>query len=65
MSIKTRRKNEVEGCHLIKVARHKTAAHGPAKLFVNKDIGTLMDIYLQYIRTAILKARSRFFNTNR
>ena len=21
-----------EGCHLIKVARHKTAAHGPARL---------------------------------
>ena len=59
--------DEVKGCHLIKVARHKTAAHGPARLFINKDIGTLMDIYLHDIR-ATIKPKSkelecRFFLT--
>ena len=59
--------NEVESCHLIKVARHKTEALGPARLFASKEITSLMNIYLQHIRTVIKpqskELQSRFFLT--
>ena len=45
--------DEAEGCYLIKVAQHKTASRVLARVFVNKDIGTLMDIYYHNVRSVI------------
>jgi len=59
--------DEAEGCYLIKVAQHKTASRGPARVFVNKDIGTLMDIYYHNVRSVIKPLctdyETRFFLT--
>jgi len=59
--------DEDKGSYLIKVARHKTAAKGPARVIANKETSTLMNFYLQNVRTVIKplckEYESRFFLT--
>ena len=45
--------DEKKGRYLIKVARHKTAAKGPARVIVSKNINDVMNIYLQHIRSKL------------
>ena len=52
--VSTREENdEAIGCYFIKVAQHKTASRGPARVFVDKDISTLMDIYYHNVKSVI------------
>ena len=59
--------DEKKGKYLIKVVRHKTAAQGPARVIVSKNINDVMNMYLQHIRSKLTpqcrEFESRFFLT--
>ena len=59
--------DEKKGKYLIKVVRHKTAAQGPARVIVSKNINDVMNMYLQHIRSKLTPQcrafESRFFLT--